>query len=228
MRPDVEVPFLQVAAGARVDRRIRVRLGVARQRNLRRHRGQRGIDHAHRRNCRDGRLLLESTLRGRPRRDAEHNDEQHSDGNHGYADPGTLAKTVRARRLHRRTSRTLARSCTHVRVPLRARFSTAGHTFSLRAHVAHAPAAMCSLLGSVTVPVRFFPPCNKLKTAGTKISVAIVAKNNPPITARPSGAFCSPPSPAPNAMGIMPMIIASAVIMTGRNRVAPASMAAAT
>jgi hypothetical protein len=33
----------------------------------------------------------------------------------------------------------------------------------------------------------------KLKTTGTKKSVATVAKSRPPITARPSGAFCSPP-----------------------------------
>ena len=42
------------------------------------------------------------------------------------------------------------------------------------------------------------------------------------MTARPSGAFCSPPSPEPKAMGIMPMIIASAVMITGLSRVAPA------
>ncbi len=46
------------------------------------------------------------------------------------------------------------------------------------------------------------------------------------MTARPSGAFCSPPSPIPRAIGIMPIIIASAVISTGRNRVNPASRAA--
>ena len=46
------------------------------------------------------------------------------------------------------------------------------------------------------------------------------------MTARPSGAFCSPPSPTPRAIGIMPMIIASAVMSTGRMRVAPASSAA--
>ena len=42
------------------------------------------------------------------------------------------------------------------------------------------------------------------------------------MTARPSGAFCS----ALSAIGAMPMIIASAVISTGRNRVNPASIAA--
>src|SRR6185437_2561590 len=55
--------------------------------------------------------------------------------------------------------------------------------------------------------------------AGTKISVANVAKTSPPMTARPSGAFCSPPSPIPRAMGIMPRTMAPAVISTGRRRV---------
>ncbi len=65
-----------------------------------------------------------------------------------------------------------------------------------------------------------------LNTVGTKNRVAMVAQINPPITARPSGAFCSPPSPMPSAMGIIPMIMASAVISTGRKRVKPASSAA--
>ena len=55
----------------------------------------------------------------------------------------------------------------------------------------------------------------------------MVAKIRPPITARPSGAFCSPPSPRPSAIGVMPMIMASAVISTGRKRTNPASSAAA-
>src|SRR5258705_687672 len=71
-------------------------------------------------------------------------------------------------------------------------------------------------------------PCRRAKTDGTKTRVATVAHNRPPMTARPSGAFCSPPSPSPSAMGIMPMIMAKAVIRTGRNRVKPASMAALT
>ena len=50
---------------------------------------------------------------------------------------------------------------------------------------------------------------------GTKKRVEKVATRRPPMTARPSGAFCSPPSPRPSDMGSMPMIIASAVIMTG-------------
>src|SRR4029077_11791004 len=63
-------------------------------------------------------------------------------------------------------------------------------------------------------------------TTGTTNSVAAVASTSPPITARPSGAFCSPPSPTPTSMGTIPMIIASAVISTGRSRVFPASSAA--
>ncbi len=62
-----------------------------------------------------------------------------------------------------------------------------------------------------------------LNIVGTRNSVAQVAKSRPPITARPSGAFW----PGSIAIGAMPMIIASAVISTGRNRVLPASRAAA-
>ncbi len=55
---------------------------------------------------------------------------------------------------------------------------------------------------------------------------AMVASNRPPMTARPRGAFCSPPSPRPSAIGTMPMIMASAVIITGRKRTKPAFSAA--
>src|SRR5882672_7188533 len=75
---------------------------------------------------------------------------------------------------------------------------------------------------------RAYLRCTMLKTTGTKIRVATVANANPPMTARPSGAFCSPPSPKPRAIGAMPMIMASAVINTGRKRTKPASSAAAT
>ncbi len=73
---------------------------------------------------------------------------------------------------------------------------------------------------------RVLRPCTSVKTVGTKNSVATVAKISPPMTARPRGAFCSPLSPRPRAMGIMPMIMAVAVMMTGRRRVNPASSAA--
>ena len=36
---------------------------------------------------------------------------------------------------------------------------------------------------------------------GTKNNVLNVATSNPPITARPSGAFCSPPSPSASDIG---------------------------
>src|SRR4051794_11446791 len=67
---------------------------------------------------------------------------------------------------------------------------------------------------------------NKLYITGTKNSVVTVARLSPPITARPSGAFCSPPSPRPVAIGNMPKIIAKAVINTGLSRVIPAANAA--
>ena len=56
---------------------------------------------------------------------------------------------------------------------------------------------------------------------GTTNSVVGVANSSPPITARASAAFCSSPAP-PIAIGIMPTIIAAAVISTGRIRVRPA------
>ena len=46
------------------------------------------------------------------------------------------------------------------------------------------------------------------------------------MTARPSGAFCSPPSPSASAIGTMPRSMASAVMSTGRKRVLPAAMTA--
>src|SRR6266566_4323878 len=60
---------------------------------------------------------------------------------------------------------------------------------------------------------------------GTTSRVVGVANNRPPMTARASAAFCSSPAP-PIAIGIMPTIIAAAVIRTGRIRVCPASIAA--
>ncbi len=69
-------------------------------------------------------------------------------------------------------------------------------------------------------------PCTTENTTGTNSKVAKVANIRPPITARPSGAFCSPPSPSPSDIGSMPIIIASAVMSTGRKRPKPASSAA--
>ena len=57
-------------------------------------------------------------------------------------------------------------------------------------------------------------------------NVIIVAIRRPPITARPRGAFCSPPSPKAKAIGSMPSTIANAVISTGLRRVLADSKAA--
>jgi len=54
------------------------------------------------------------------------------------------------------------------------------------------------------------------------INVVKVAKVNPPITALPRGAFCSPPSPSPSDIGKIPMIMAKAVINAGLSWVVPA------
>jgi hypothetical protein len=59
-------------------------------------------------------------------------------------------------------------------------------------------------------------------TQGTKNRVKIVATSKPPMTARPSGALWE----YPIDMGTMPMIMAEAVMSTGRKRVFPASIAA--
>ena len=63
---------------------------------------------------------------------------------------------------------------------------------------------------------------SKANTHGTKSRVATVATRSPPITARPNGAFWV----LDIDIGSMPMIIAMAVINTGRMRVYPAAMAA--
>ena len=60
---------------------------------------------------------------------------------------------------------------------------------------------------------------------GTTSRVVGVANSSPPMTARARAAFCSSPAP-PIAIGIMPTIIAAAVISTGRIRVWPAAIAA--
>jgi len=57
---------------------------------------------------------------------------------------------------------------------------------------------------------------------GTKIKVNTGGDRQAADHGPPRGAFCSPPSPKPSDMGNMPMIIARAVITTGRSRVTPA------
>src|SRR5258705_11797593 len=56
------------------------------------------------------------------------------------------------------------------------------------------------------------------KIAGGRLSVTKVAPMRPPTTARPSGAVCSPRSPSPSAIEIIPAIIAKLVIRIGRRR----------
>src|ERR1700730_16733741 len=92
-----------------------------------------------------------------------------------------------------------------------------GHRASRQAWVARA----CTGAGSAVFRSRAWTTLN---IVGTRNSVAQVANSRPPITARPSGAFWL----GSIAIGTMPMIIASAVISTGRNRVLPASIAAVT
>ena len=75
------------------------------------------------------------------------------------------------------------------------------------------------------------PVCRHCRCAASQTGrarparVVGVAKRRPPMTARASAAFCSSPGP-PIAIGIMPTIIAVAVISTGRIRVCPAEIAA--
>lgn len=54
----------------------------------------------------------------------------------------------------------------------------------------------------------------------------MVDATNPPITALPNGADCSPDSPIPDAIGTIPAIIAILVIRIGRNRIDALVMAA--
>ena len=65
-----------------------------------------------------------------------------------------------------------------------------------------------------------------VKNDGTNTSERTVETMRPPITAMAMGARISAPSPRPSAIGTMPMIIAIAVMMTGRMRATPASTAA--
>src|ERR1700735_1198432 len=82
----------------------------------------------------------------------------------------------------------------------------------------------CASFHALGTPVGDFFWCSKANTHGTKSRVATVATRSPPITARPKGAFWVLDSD----IGSMPMIIAVAVINTGRMRVYPAAMAART
>ena len=57
----------------------------------------------------------------------------------------------------------------------------------------------------------------QVNRVGRMSRVVIEEKINPPMTACPRGATCSPPSPIPEAMGIIPAIMAKVVIRIGRN-----------
>jgi len=69
-------------------------------------------------------------------------------------------------------------------------------------------------------------PCTHAKINGNRNKAAKVLAMSPPITARPRGAAWSPPSPKPEAIGIIPTTIATLVIRIGRIREAAASRAA--
>src|SRR5205823_1154453 len=64
-------------------------------------------------------------------------------------------------------------------------------------HITHTISSTCWCAGALRR--------STLYITGTKNNVVTVASPRPPITARPSGAFCSPPSPSPIAIGTMPM-----------------------
>src|ERR1700735_1912026 len=82
----------------------------------------------------------------------------------------------------------------------------------------------CASFHALGTPVGDFFWCSKANTHGTKRGVGTVATRSPPITARPKGAFWV----LDIDIGSMPMIIAVAVISTGRMGVYPAAMAART
>ena len=67
--------------------------------------------------------------------------------------------------------------------------------------------------------------CTAANTSGKNNQAAIVEAANPPITARPKGAVCEPASPRPDAIGIIPTIIARLVINIGLNLFLTASTA---
>ena len=71
------------------------------------------------------------------------------------------------------------------------------------------------------------PPFSRIAYIAGKISkLDTVAANNPPITACPRGATCSPPSMMPNAIGNIPTIMANPVMRIGRARLLAPSRAA--
>src|SRR6266403_389943 len=104
------------------------------------------------------------------------------------------------------------------------------HIVTVHIAIVHDPSpiqiADTGAIAAVCASRRLSHPCTAANTTGTNSKVDMVPNKSPPITARPRGAFCSPPSPKPSAIGNMPITMASAVISTGRNRPRPASRAA--
>src|SRR5690606_28848024 len=64
---------------------------------------------------------------------------------------------------------------------------------------------------------RFAFFCTQPNKFGSTISVVTDEKISPPMTAWPKGATCSPPSPKPEAIGIIPATMAIVVIKIGLN-----------
>src|SRR6185437_827888 len=210
---DVDIPAFQITAGAREDRRFHIRLHFSRERHA-----QLGFA-GRRRN--DGHVLRR-ILHGFARQGAAGNHARHqansqSNDNQDDGDNSDGPELDRARRWRVfRGDRVGGRSYRWIRV----------HTHQVVVGLAAASAAAAEESSAWLRACE--RRCIKLKTTGTNNSVAIVAMKRPPITARPSGAFCSPPSPRPRLIGNMPINMAAAVISTGRMRLAPASSAAAT
>ena len=196
---DVGVPALQIAAGSGIDRRLDVRLHDARQHQFIAGSAQLRFRRDHRR---DGILrgaLAQLRTSHQAAADAPHREHQGND-----ADDERVAANS-------------ALSAAGARDPARMRLHRASALSASRViPISHGFSEFRAALAAM----------HQGEDRRHENSVATVAKISPPMTARPSGAFCSPLSPSPRAMGIMPMIMAAAVMMTGRSRVKPASSAA--
>src|SRR5262245_50606843 len=206
--PDIDLALLDVAAGAGEDVGDRERGGRGRQADhhvvgARAHRRQPKARHevALLLGCRQGGVVLRD-IAPPPERDAADEDEQDSEAEQPPAPSAPLVRVMQRCHLHRAPD-------------------AVGGIAVEGFQVVHPTA-------SLNTPCAVLPSLRLRSTAnryGTTSSVVGVANSRPPITARASAAFCSSPAP-PIAIGIMPTIIAAAVISTGRIRVCPASIAA--
>src|SRR6185312_3573154 len=194
----VDLDCLQVAADLGIQRRALVWLGFAQQADLVRRHA--GLDHGH----------LDRRAGIRP----------HLQGLGGLDDVSVVADPECAKRKRRdkhdddaEAAYGAARMCG------RGSHESSPPAVSPRASRSKRSSRICSIGGFRR---------KAAYAAGTTNSVGKVATISPPITARPSGAFCSPHSPRASAIGTMPMIMAIAVISTGRRRTLPASIAAST